>query len=619
MVIHWILVISMACSLVGFAPRGAAAGTRLAQASAREQAKAKKAEGDKLVRAKKTKEAEAAYKEAIKLDPDWYKSYEALGNLQFSAKRYAEAIDIFKKAVKVEPRYHTGLYNIAYAYRKARDYAKAVEYYKKYIERNDKDPDAYYGLASTYEAMDNKKEAIDAFLKYAEMEKRPSEKQYVIKARNKAEKLSKELGEQKPAVASAPAAAPAPKPADKPAPKPAVASVSDDTGKKVAGWIAEGDKAMQKGSFTKAMKHYFDAARADPRNTEAVYKLGVVYEKTGNSRAAELKWSIVLKIDPDHVMARHAIERLKAPKEAKPAAKAATAEKTVPKPAPTPGSAAKPEPVAEKPKPAPVAAKPEPKKTVFAPTGLSADERKALKKIEEGDTYFKQKAFAKAIAAYTHATQLSRNNEQALFKLGTAYAFAGNLRVAIYKWKQVLKLNPDNTAAKRNLEKAEAKLAPAPPPKAAPVEKTKAAPKPAAAPAEPKPKAAPVAAKAAPRPGSFEAWVAQAEAAKKKGDARAVLDAAEKALKVKPDAEVAILRGEALVVLKRYPEAKNAFLKAMKINPNLAAPFYGLGEACRLNGEKERARYYFKMYIHSKAKDVKQSLVQRANAFLAKG
>jgi len=111
--------------------------------------------------------------------------------------------------------------------------------------------------------------------------------------------------------------------------------------------------------------------------------------------------------------------------------------------------------------------------------------------------------------------------------------------------------------------------------------------------------------------------VAKAEAAKKRGDAEGVLAATERALAIKPDAEVAILRAEALVLLERYDEAKKAFSRAMVLDPNLAAPFYGLGEIHRLTGEANRARYYFKMYVRSKAADVKPALLRKAKAFLA--
>ena len=79
----------------------------------------------------------------------------------------------------------------------------------------------------------------------------------------------------------------------------------------------------------------------------------------------------------------------------------------------------------------------------------------------------------------------------------------------------------------------------------------------------------------------------------------------------------AILRGEALVILRRFTDAKRAFSAAMIADASLAAPLYGLGEANRLSGDKERARYYFKMYVQSRAADVSPALVARAKKFLA--
>ncbi len=605
----------------------------LAQTSSRESAKAKKKQGDSLFRSKKYKKAEAAYRKAIELDKGWYKSYEALGNLQFSMKRYADAIDSFMRAVEVEPRYHTGLYNIAFAYRKAKNYPKAVEYYLKYIKKNPSDPDAFYGLASSYESMGDKSSAMKSYLKYADMEKRPSEKKYVIKARNKAEKLRLELGQTVVATKTAtkPVTKPATQPAAKtenkpvttpnvspnvskakpaPSPRPSVVKnaaseevPSESIDKEVAGWIADGDKAMSEGKYTIAMKRYFDAARAQPRNTEAVYKLGLVYEKTGNSRAAELKWRMVLKIDPNHQGAKQALAMLNQPKEKvkpEPVATSSSASKSViqPKPAVEPKPAVKPKPMTESHRVA---------KTTNT-KNLTPDQRKALNEIKQGDSFFKQRAFAKAIAKYSHATMLDSKNEQALFKLATAYAYAGNMKVAIYKWKQVLRINPNNKAAARNIKRAEAKL------KKNKGKASSSVPGSTSVSVKQHKSVAKVL-----KPGSFDAWVAKAQAAKKRGDAKAVLEAANAALRIKQDASVTLLKGEALVILKRFGEAKKAFSRAMVLDPNLAAPFYGLGEACRLTGEKERAKYYFKMYIRSNAKDIKASLVKRAKKFISNG
>jgi tetratricopeptide (TPR) repeat protein len=111
--------------------------------------------------------------------------------------------------------------------------------------------------------------------------------------------------------------------------------------------------------------------------------------------------------------------------------------------------------------------------------------------------------------------------------------------------------------------------------------------------------------------------MAKADEHKRKGNAAGVLAAVDRALSLKQDEQALLLRGEALVVLKRYSEAKYAFAKVMALNPNLASPIYGLGEACRLAGENDRAKYYFKMYVRSKAPDVSASLVKKAEAVLA--
>ena len=586
--------------------------------SKRIQAKEQKSAGDRFMKAGKRKRAEAAYRRACEVDPDWYEAHEALGNLLFASKRYMDAVEAFKKAIKAEPRYATGFYNIAFAYRKARKYAQAAEYYRLYIQRKQDDPDAYYGLAATYEAMGKDREAMEYYLLYSKKETRPSERQYVVKAKNKADKLREALGlvpkakpepapAPKPAAATKPATAtstatatrpaarpsptpaptPAPAPEPKPKPKPAM-----DTGAKIAMLVAEGDKAMKEKSYTRAMKAYFDAVKLDSRHTEALYKLGTVYQATGSTKAAKVKWRNVLAIDPNHRKAKQALARAEKP---------APAPKP-PKPPARPTVSPKPAPVAAKPAPPPPRPAPKPKpapRVATAPKKPSKRER-VEQLVKQGDAQFKQRSFSRAIASYTHATQLDPRHEEALFKLGVAYAMSGNYKVAVFKWKQVLKINPNNKSALRNIQRAEQKLGGAGSPA-----KISSAPSRAGRPA--------VAKKT-----DFESLMALARQYKKKGKAKKVLRTVNKALKIKQDAQAFMLKGEALVVLRRYGEAKRAFSRTMVLDPNLAAPFYGLGEACRLSGDKKRARYYFQMYVKSNAPDVRPALVGRAKAFLKK-
>jgi tetratricopeptide (TPR) repeat protein len=179
---------------------------------------------------------------------------------------------------------------------------------------------------------------------------------------------------------------------------------------------------------------------------------------------------------------------------------------------------------------------------------------------------------------------------------------SGNYKVAVYKWKQVLKINPNNKSALRNIERAEQKYGPG---GAGSSAKITSAPSRAGR---------PVVAKKT----DFESLMALARQYKKKGKAKKVLKTVKKALKLKQDAQAFMLKGEALVVLRRYGEAKRAFSRTMVLDPNLAAPFYGLGEACRLSGDKKRAKYYFQMYVKSNASDVRPALVNRAKTFLKK-
>jgi tetratricopeptide (TPR) repeat protein len=615
MVSRWVLLGIFLLSPGRAAPAGER-GEAVAQApSKRDRAKEQKSAGDGFMTAGKRKQAEAAYRKACEVDPDWYEAHEALGNLLFASKRYMEAVEAFKQAIRAEPRYATGFYNIAFAYRKARKYPQAAEYYRQYIQRKQDDPDAYYGLAATYEAMGKDREAMEYYLQYTKKETRPSERQYVVKAKNKAEKLRESLGlAPKPVPAPVPAPAPKPatatttttatatrpepKPVTRPEPKPALAPAPkpapepkpvEDTGARVAMLLAEGDKAMEEQSYTRAMKAYFDAVKLDSRHAEALYKLGLVYQATGSIKAAKVKWRNVLAIDPNHQKAKQALAMAEQPPPVEPP-------KTVTRPPSRPVVSPAPTP-APTPAPAPAPAP----KVVSSPKKPSTADRVA-QLVKEGDAHFKQKSFSRAIASYTHATQIDPDNEEALFKLGVAYAMSGNYKVAVYKWKQVLRINPNNISARRNIERAEAKTGTSGATPTAPVE----------------PKTSRVGRPAVAARDDFEALMALARQHKKAGKAEMVLQTVDKALKVKQDAKAFMLKGEALVVLRRYGEAKQAFSKTMVMDPNLAAPFYGLGEACRLSGDKERARYYFQMYIKSNASDVTPALVNRAKAFLNK-
>ncbi|RME22390.1 MAG: hypothetical protein D6806_13030, partial [Deltaproteobacteria bacterium] len=101
------------------------------------------------------------------------------------------------------------------------------------------------------------------------------------------------------------------------------------------------------------------------------------------------------------------------------------------------------------------------------------------------------------------------------------------------------------------------------------------------------------------------------------GNGAAALEMANRLLaKNKKDVELLLLKGRALILLKKYGEAKRVLTKAMVTDPNRAEPFYWLGEANRLEGDAERARYYFRLYLRSRSPDVETDKIKQAQAFV---
>jgi len=336
---------------------------------------------------------------------------------------------------------------------------------------------------------------------------------------------------------------------------------------------------MAEKSYTQAMKDYFDAVRLDGNNTEALYKLGLVYQATGNSKAAELKWRKVLRLDPRHAGARQALAKLSPAQSQAAARQPPRAVRPAARP-PVAGSAS---PAATKPTTASTAKS---SGTVAATTSAPSATERVRQLLSRGDDQFKQKSFARAIDSYTRASKLDPRNEEALFKLGMAYALSGNYQVAIYKWRKVLQINPGNKSARRNIERAQTMLA------------QRSAAK-------------------TPAPAPTIVTLAEARRLLANGQAGQALRVTRKLLKKKRrDVETLILHGQVLLRLKKYAEAKRTFSRAMIADPNRAEPFFGLGEACRLAGDKDRARYYFRMYLRSRATDIDPRKVKRARSYL---
>jgi tetratricopeptide (TPR) repeat protein len=78
--------------------------------------------------------AAAAYKSAIKADPKLATAYYNLGNLYLEGEDFAEAQDAFTEAVKLEPNNVKAHFNLAIALHSQGELEKALAEYQKVIQ-----------------------------------------------------------------------------------------------------------------------------------------------------------------------------------------------------------------------------------------------------------------------------------------------------------------------------------------------------------------------------------------------------------------------------------------------------------------------------------------------------
>lgn len=129
------------------------------------------------------------YSRCIQIQPEDPSAHNNLGNVYFSLQNYDRAIQEYHTAIKIkpyDPDYH---YNLANAYSKVGNAPAAIEHYEEAIRIDPNYFDAYYNLANLYEKMGDVQNAIRYYQEYINRENRPSERQWVERARQKVMQL----------------------------------------------------------------------------------------------------------------------------------------------------------------------------------------------------------------------------------------------------------------------------------------------------------------------------------------------------------------------------------------------------------------------------------------------
>ena len=223
------------------------------------------------------------------------------------------------------------------------------------------------------------------------------------------------------------------------------------------------------------------------------------------------------------------------------------------------------------------------------------------RKVAEGDKFWADKKYREASFSYQDAVNADPNNTEALFKLGNAYAVLAYYTQAIEKWNRVAELSTNadvRRSAQDNIAKAQAKMA----------ETGGGSPQ-----AQNKPPGSgPVADNTrAQARESYEAAVKQISAA----EYGKALSSLNECLRLEPALSVGyIARGSALIGLKRFSEAVTDYQYSLRLDPNLAAPLYGLAEAYRGMNRNPDARGYYQKYVASTAPDARPELQSDARA-----
>ncbi len=223
-------------------------------------------------------EAEEAFSEAVKLDPELANAWNGLGWSRLNQGNGAEAEEAFSKCVKLEPEHGAALNGLGQYYISIRDYKKAEEPLLKSAELGASA--AWHGLTRMYLLQGQ----FDKAGKWAERLLAAEPNDEIAKkmmAAAKAKKLDADLRQM----------------IEPPDPK-----AQSAESKRGWGFFNRGDMKRAAAEFEKAVK-------ANPNESNAHNGLGFCLVNRGRAAEAKKHFEICLKLDPKHVGAMNGLAR----------------------------------------------------------------------------------------------------------------------------------------------------------------------------------------------------------------------------------------------------------------------------------------------------------------------
>jgi tetratricopeptide (TPR) repeat protein len=104
-----------------------------------------------------------AYKQAIRLRPDYTVAYERLGSRYLKSKKYSEAVEVFRQLAALKPGDANAPNNMGEAYFELNKLNEAMESFRQSIRLKPDFGKAYYNLGRTLMAMGNRDAALEQY------------------------------------------------------------------------------------------------------------------------------------------------------------------------------------------------------------------------------------------------------------------------------------------------------------------------------------------------------------------------------------------------------------------------------------------------------------------------
>jgi tetratricopeptide (TPR) repeat protein len=227
---------------------------------------------------KKWEAAVASYKQAVKIDPDYYEGYFNMADALRSKNELDEAIAYYKQAIKIKPKYAEAYNNMGNALKEKGDLDGAIDSYKKAIKVKPDYAEAYINMANTLSDKGEVKAGRGSYNKALEIKPDYAEafNDMGVSLRNK--------GEINAAIDSCIQAIRI---------KPDYAIYHNNLGVFL----------KEKGDLDAAIGSYNEALKIKPDYAEAYLNMGAVLKDKGDPDAAIDSYNEALKIKPDYAEA----------------------------------------------------------------------------------------------------------------------------------------------------------------------------------------------------------------------------------------------------------------------------------------------------------------------------